>query len=190
MNKNKQARVWFPWMLAGLVLTGCDNSEPAVQQPIVRNPPRTEAPAPGFNLEQALQVRVAERPGDIGPKVQLANLYYDHKQFARAIPMYLEALELDPANPSLRTDLGTCYVALERFDEARASFEQVMAENPTHVQSVFNLGVVEKAEGDLLAAAGLWDRAAALSKDPQEAKLVSDMAARARQEASAGSSDG
>ncbi len=171
-----------------LLAAGCDSGSPAAVKPQLPAPAAQTTPVqtpatPQISTEQALQMRIADHPSDAEAKIQLANLYYDHGRHLEAIPMYVEALELDPGNISVRTDLGTCYVATKQYPYARAAYQQVLQEDPEHLNSTFNMGVLESIEGNYSEAATLWTRAQSLSTNPEQAQKLQEMAEQARQRA-------
>jgi tetratricopeptide (TPR) repeat protein len=56
-------------------------------------------------------------------------LDYDDQQYATAVKSLLRALELDPRFGKAHDNLGLCYEALGRFDEAQRSWEQAIRLN-------------------------------------------------------------
>src|SRR5579863_2647017 len=63
---------------------------------------------------KALENLAAQSPQDPQPPLDLANLYYDQKQYDHAADWYEKALALDPKNVNARTDLGTAYFNIGR----------------------------------------------------------------------------
>ena len=59
----------------------------------------------------------------------LARLDYDDGQYATAIKGFLRAIELDPRFMKAHDNLGLCYEALGRFDEAVHSWEEAIRLN-------------------------------------------------------------
>jgi tetratricopeptide (TPR) repeat protein len=59
----------------------------------------------------------------------VARLDYDDGQYAAAVTGLLRALELDPAFMRAHDNLGLCYEALGRFDEATRSWEEAIRLN-------------------------------------------------------------
>jgi tetratricopeptide (TPR) repeat protein len=53
-----------------------------------------------------------------------SRLDYDDGQYAAAVQGYLHAIELDPAFAKAHDNLGLCYEALGRFDEALRSYRE------------------------------------------------------------------
>jgi len=89
-----------------------------------------------------LQSVLSTNPDNIDVRVQLANAYFDSRQWDKAVDEYSKVLEKNPNNPDVRTDLGICYRELGKFDKAIEEFRKAADEDPKHLNSRFNLGVV------------------------------------------------
>jgi len=59
----------------------------------------------------------------------IARLDYDDGQYATAVTGFRRAIELDPRFMRAHDNLGLCYEALGRFDEARKSWEEALRLN-------------------------------------------------------------
>lgn len=108
---------------------------------------------------KALENQAAQSPKDPQPLLDLANLYYDQKQFDHAADWYEKALALDPKNVNARTDLGTAYYNIGRARDALKEYEKSLKVDPTHEPTMFNI-IIVNLEGthDLAAARAAWDR--------------------------------
>lgn len=108
---------------------------------------------------KALENQAAQNPNDPQPLLDMANLYYDQKEFDHAANWYEKALALDPKNVSARTDLGTAYFNLGRSKDALKEYEKSLKVDPTHEPTMFNI-IIVNLEGthDLAAARAAWDR--------------------------------
>ncbi|HEV2177783.1 MAG TPA: tetratricopeptide repeat protein [Terriglobia bacterium] len=112
--------------------------------------------------------QAAENPTDPKPRLELADYYYDQRQFEAAVDWYQKALALDPSNTDARTDLGTCYFNLGRFDDALAQFSQALKIDPQHKPTIFNVIVVNlEGKRDFAAAQKAWDQLHALDPSYQ-----------------------
>ncbi len=101
------------------------------------------APNPEIQQQIAtLQSVVARDPKNFEAWVQLGNDFFDTRQPQKAIEAYGRALELKPNDPNVLTDQGVMYRELGQFDKAVANFTRASKADPSHVQSLFNLGVV------------------------------------------------
>ena len=70
-------------------------------------------------------------------------------RYEEAIPVFRQALELNPSLLVARYDLGVAYFSLGKNAEAREAFEEVLRVNPQHLFAAYFLGRVDLAEGHL-----------------------------------------
>lgn len=118
---------------------------------------------------------VAKDPKNLQAWIALGNDYFDANNPQKSVQAYEKALELDPNNPNVLTDQGVMFRALGFFDRALGNFQKANKINPTHLQSLYNQGIVYAVD----------------LKQPEKAKPVfeaiiqkggnSDMANQARQ---------
>jgi hypothetical protein len=104
-------------------------------------------------------------PTDFESLVSLGNRSMDQQNYAMAAEMYRRALEIDPASPNVRTDFGACLHSMGLPERAMDEFRTVIAENPEHPISHFNLGIVFYGQGMNDSARYYWERY--LELDPQ-----------------------
>ena len=81
---------------------------------------------PGLDLQQVeslLQKSSALDPGLAEPHVQLGNLYADQHDYAKSVPEYLRALQLNQNLSDAHYRLGQDYVHLGQKDRAQGEFE-------------------------------------------------------------------
>lgn len=133
--------------------------------------PSAEAQARIARIEAA----VLADPKNHDAWVALGNDYFDTHQFQKSVGAYAKALALKPEDPNVLTDQGVMYRQLGQFDKAIANFQKANKLDPNHVQSLFNIGVVNAS--DLHKpdeAAKAWNKVIATAP-------ASDQAAQARQ---------
>ena len=108
--------------------------------------------------------------------LSLGNDYFDIHQAQKSVDAYSKALALKPGDPNVLTDQGVMYRELGKFDMALANFQKANQLQPTHVQSLFNLGVVYSA--DLHKpdeAAKAWNKVIALAPASEQAGQARQM---------------
>jgi len=110
-------------------------------------PQMPSAPPPGGGADAlariaTLQSIVARDPKNVQAWVRLGNDFFDTHQPQKAVEAYGRALELQPNDPNVLTDQGVMYRELRQYDKAIQNFEKASKADPTHVQSLFNMGVV------------------------------------------------
>jgi cytochrome c-type biogenesis protein CcmH/NrfG len=133
---------------------------------------RTAAPL-DENRASELKKQADQRPGDGRVRVELANLYFDAERYGDAVPWYEAALERDPRNPDVSTDLGISYYYTNQTDRALAQFARSLSMNPRHTKTLFNLGIVRAfGKQDLPGAAEAWQQVLAISPDSPEGRAA------------------
>lgn len=139
-------------------------STPAVHPPVGQATPTTappEAAPPAIDEAELkrLEAIVEKTPGDAQALVNLANLLYDAKRYEDSIAWYGKALVKDPRNVSVSTDMGTALWYIGRADEAIAQFEKSLAIEPTHPQTLYNMGIVKlHGKNDAPGALAAWEK--------------------------------
>ncbi len=123
--------------------------------------------------EANLKFAIGSNPKDLESIIQLGNLYYDNSKFKDAVDWYGKALEIDPSNVNVRTDRGSAYWSLGQADAAIGEFQKSLQVNPTHAQTLFNLGIVYlHGKNDMDAARKAWEKLLATNPDyPDRARL-------------------
>ena len=148
----------------------------AVQQPAAAMPAGSPAPAaPALDEAEAARHRelAGRRPSDAAPRIALGNLYFDAERYDEAVECYRQALDLDPDNDDVSTDLGVSYYYLNQPDRALAQFRQSLAINPTHTKTMLNEGIVLAfGKQDLDGAARAWQRVVELAPQSPEGQAA------------------
>lgn len=127
-------------------------------------PAATTAQAPPAAVDLQGKIRlledlVAKDPGNRSAWVQLGHAFFDSQQPHKAIEAYDKALALDPNDPDILTDEGVMYRQLGWFDRAIDNFQKANRINPSHLQSLYNLGVVYRYDlNDFPKAVDAWER--------------------------------
>jgi cytochrome c-type biogenesis protein CcmH/NrfG len=131
-----------------------------VQKPQMAPPP---APSARSSIEVASQIQtlkeiIKKDPKNLAAWVELGNLYFDTDQPKEAIEAYRQYLAIKPDNPDVRTDMGIMYRKLGEFDRAIEEFRKAAQNDPKHVNSRYNLGLVLLHDkGDMKAAIKAWE---------------------------------
>jgi tetratricopeptide (TPR) repeat protein len=121
----------------------------------------------------ALKAEAERQPSDVGPRVELGNLYFDAQRFEDAISWYTDALALAPDDVNVSTDLGVSYYYTNQPDRALEQFDRSLKMDPKHVKTILNVGIV-KAFGkqDLEGAAEAWQRVVELAPGTPEGRAA------------------
>ncbi|MCF6179999.1 MAG: tetratricopeptide repeat protein, partial [Geopsychrobacter sp.] len=102
---------------------------------------------------------VAKEPSNRNAWVQLGNAYFDANKPMKSIDAYDKALAIDGNDPNVLTDQGIMFRKVGWFDKAIKAFEKASKVDPSHAQSLFNLGVVYRYDlQDFPKAKQTWER--------------------------------
>ena len=124
-----------------------------VQGPVVAQKAPMAEPAPGPVPQVASPVETAEKikalkgilqkdPKNLSALVELGNMYFDTNQPQEAIDAYSKYLAIKPDNSDVRTDMGIMYRKLGDFDRALKEFQIAAQNDPKHINSRYNIGIV------------------------------------------------
>ena len=123
-------------------------------------------------------------PDDFNTIVQVANLYYDGRQYPDAVKYYQLALKRQPENADVLTDLGTSLWYTGDADEAIAEFQKALKYRPDHPGTLFNLGVVRwQGKLDPKGAVQAWEELLRRNPDYPQKQEVLEYIHRAKQHA-------
>jgi tetratricopeptide (TPR) repeat protein len=123
-------------------------------------------------------------PDDFNTITQLANLYYDGRQYPEAVKYYQLAMKIQPTNADVLTDLGTSLWFLGDADGAIAEFQKALTYRPDHPGTLFNLGVVRwEGKLDPKGAVQAWEELLRLNPNYPQKQEVQDYIDRAKQHA-------
>ena len=116
---------------------------------------------------------LAQDSKNSGAAAALANKLYDAGRYSEAIPFYQQALTNDAKNVNVSTDLGTAMFYAGRPDDALAQLQKSLAIDPTHAQTLFNIGIVKRdGKNDRKGAVEAWERLLASNPSYPEATRV------------------
>lgn len=119
--------------------------------------PNGHPPLEVSEIIQNYEKRAYLKPTDPEIPLRLANYLYDKHYFNLAIKWYEKCLMLKPKDLNARTDLGTCYFYTGQPKQAVSEYKKVLAINPHHQATLFNM-IVVNMEGthELEAAHKYW----------------------------------
>ena len=130
-----------------------------------------EKPAPPLDERRVADLTAAagRNTADAGPRIELANLYFDAERYNDAIRWYEDALQVDPRNANASTDLGIAYYYTNQVDRALAQFDTSLEIDPKHTKTLLNRGfVLAFGKQDLDGAAKAWQRVVEIAPDSPE----------------------
>ena len=125
----------------------------------------SNAPAPqDIKNLSAIYARALVLDGEnVSTLARVADFYARSDQAALAIPLYIKAIKLSPANPSdgdvalenIRNSLALCFDAVGKTPEAVATLQQLIKDDPLRYESYDALCDLYEKSGDTDAALGL-----------------------------------
>lgn len=108
-------------------------------------------------LYMSLRTRLNDNPDDVNAAVGLGNIYYDANQPAQAILYYRLALDIDPSQPAVMTDMGTMYWHNENIPQAECAYREVIKDYPGFGNAYLNLGyLLLHAKNQVPEARKIW----------------------------------
>ena len=126
-------------LLVSIFFSNTNNSQPESPQAI------NQQPAPSVDFQQqikTLEEILAKEPNNRQAWVQLGHSYFDTKNPMKAIEAYDKALAIDGNDPDVLTDQAIMFRQLGWYEKAIKTFQQANKLNPSHANSLFNMGIV------------------------------------------------
>jgi len=150
---------------------------PAAEAPPARpsgeSPHGSGAPAPFMQKLAEYKGRLEKNPKDIEALIFMGNANYDIQRFEKAKEFYMRALDVDPNNTHVRTDLASAYRSLGDIDHALAELNQVLKTDPNHEVALYNSGIIYlNDKNDPEKARAAWEKLVELKpNDPLSQEL-------------------
>jgi cytochrome c-type biogenesis protein CcmH/NrfG len=142
----------------------------------------TSAPTQVLDAQvKPLLQRLDTNPKDVSALTDLGNIYFDASQWSTAIGYYTRSLNELPNNPDIRTDMGIAYFYNGDSDRALKEFDQALKDDPRHVQTLFNVGVVKMGgKNDPKGAIAAWESLLKIDPAYRDRTKVESMLSEAR----------
>jgi cytochrome c-type biogenesis protein CcmH/NrfG len=98
--------------------------------------------------------------------IQVGNIYKSTHQFKEAASYYDKALQIDPKNVAIRTEMASCLYYNGDVDGAISQLQQSLRVDPKDANSLFNLGMIKwQGKQDSKGALAAWQQL--LKSNPQ-----------------------
>ncbi len=97
---------------------------------------------------QAARQTTVLDPGSPRAKELLGVILYRRGEVEPAMALLEPVVSADASRLDALQTMGLCYLAVERYEDARDTFRSVVARDPTHAEGWFNLGKVLAILGD------------------------------------------
>jgi len=151
-----------------------NSRKPVVHRNAAATQPGGQLPKdhPDIDIPQkiaALGAMIAQDPNNVEYQTQIANLYYDSRQYEKAVEHYRQSLILRSGDPNVETDLAVSLHYAGRDDEALEALDRVLSYSPGFSQALFNKGIILiSTKNDVNTAIRLWEELQ--RKDPDFAR--------------------
>jgi cytochrome c-type biogenesis protein CcmH/NrfG len=126
----------------GGVFFGVYKSGPTVKGGMGAGAPPVAAARDLQDQIAGLEAETRRNPANAAAWVELGNAYFDSDQVKQSIEAYRKALELQPNNADVATDMGVMLRKDGRPQDAVQAFDRAIAINPKHEISRLNKGIV------------------------------------------------
>jgi cytochrome c-type biogenesis protein CcmH/NrfG len=98
--------------------------------------------------------------------IQAGSIYKAAHQFKEAAGYYGKALQFDPKNVGLRTEMASCLYFTGDVDGALSQLQQALHDDPKDANALFNLGMIKwQGKKDNKGALAAWQQL--LKSNPQ-----------------------
>lgn len=136
------------------------------------------APVPFMQKLAEYKARLEKNPKDIEALVFMGNANYDIQRFEKAKEFYQRALDVDPHNNHVRTDLASSYRSLGETDRALDELNKVLKDDPNHEVALYNAGIIYlNDKNDPEKARIAWEKLVQLKpNDPLSEELKKQIA--------------
>jgi cytochrome c-type biogenesis protein CcmH/NrfG len=105
-------------------------------------------------------------PGNTDLLTKVGDLYQGTHQFKEAAVYYDKALQIDPKNVPIRTQMASCLYYQGDVDGAISQLQQALRYDPKDANSLFNLGIMKlQGKKDTKGALAAWQLL--LNSNPQ-----------------------
>lgn len=131
-----------------------------------------------------LLTQLAAEPNNSSLLANIGNVYYDAQQYPEAIDYYRRALQIQPADAAVRTDMATAIWYAGDADTAIAEFNKSLSYEPTKANTLFNLGIVKwQGKMDIPGAIAAWQKLIETNPHYEGKEKVEELIAQAKKHA-------
>ena len=187
--------------LVGYLIRGSAN--PAAQAPPVagmQQPAGT--PPPGMGQQRMPTLDDLKRMADKQAEPLAAKLKTDPKnvellyktgltykaahQFKEAMAYFQKALEVEPGNVPIRTEMASCMYYTGDVDGALAELNKALSYDPKHAGTLMNIGIIKwKGKNDVPGAIAAWQTLLKLNPDFPQKATIEHLITQAQQQSTA-----
>src|SRR5580704_6515742 len=140
-------------------------------------------PEPPVAAQMPLLEQLNKDPKNKDLLMKAAYSYKSAHQFKDAAAYFDRALQVDPNNVAVRTEMASCLYYDGNVDGALAQLDEAPKISPKDANSLFNLGVIRwKGKKDVAGAIHAWQELLQTNPNLDRKPIVERMIAEARQQ--------
>lgn len=149
-----ESQVGYPLILATVEQVLAVDQDNVMAQAIkayaeaTRNTQVAGDPQELFQAIDELNALLEANPDQLQLRVFMVRLYQGTQQLQLALPLMTAARALDPFNARIHYELGTIYIGLQQWDEARAALETSLQIEPSQPNAIANLAAIHIETGE------------------------------------------
>jgi cytochrome c-type biogenesis protein CcmH/NrfG len=176
----------------GYLLRGSESPAAKVSFPTQPNP--ADASAQGSEMPSLEQMKVmADRkvepllkqlksdPRNKDLLIEIASFYKSAQLFKDAATYLDRALQVDPKNIAIRTEMASCLYFDGNVDGALSVLQESLRQNPKDANALFNLGLIRwKGKNDAAGAIAAWNELLKTNPNLEKKPIVERMIAEAQ----------
>ncbi len=104
-------------------------------------------------------------------------------QFKDAITYFQKALEVEPQNVPIRTDMASCMYYTGDVDGALAELDKALTYDPKHAGTLMNIGIIKwKGKNDVSGAISAWQTLLKLNPNFPQKEVIEHLINEASQQ--------
>jgi cytochrome c-type biogenesis protein CcmH/NrfG len=131
----------------------------------------------------ALQ-KIKTDPKDFNALNDAGKVYRATHQFKLAASYYEKALQIQPKNAAVRTDLASCLYYEGDVDGALTQLNKALTYHPEFFGALMNAGIIKmQAKNDVAGAVSSWEKILDTDANPEQKKIAQDLISRAKNKA-------
>ena len=132
---------------------------------------------------EPLLAKLKTDPTNVDLLNKTALTYKAAHQFKEAIVYFQKALDVDPKNVPIRTDMASCMYYTGDVDGALAQLDKSLTYDPKHAGTLMNIGIIKwRAKNDVNGAISAWQTLLKLNPNFPQKDVIQHLITEARQQ--------
>jgi cytochrome c-type biogenesis protein CcmH/NrfG len=132
---------------------------------------------------EPLVAKLKNDPKNVDLLNKTALNYKAAHQFKDAISYFQKALEVDPKNVPIRTDMASCMYYTGDADGALAELDKSLTYDPKHPGTLMNIGIIKwRGKNDVNGAVAAWEKLLKLNPNFPQKAVIEQLITEAKQQ--------